>query len=582
MREILRKLASNCDIVDFNYNTKLGFQTVFYKPKYAYSYCFCQCGLENEFLGYIADDGSIDEHVFEKIVKSMIDGKCPHVTSNVPKEWIQETCVTAAHIAVAAGTKLENKNEFRDVYLSNMKTEGIFNVDLYAIALLKKKFERVSHYYCSHMAIQLHDQVIPFCKTLENSPYSVVIKAVPNILALVQSGNQKLLAEALKPKYNSLGKCITHKHSHLEEAIQYTWKYSLTEARKTLLELRKYTDYSGYSGYIIQHLKTITMYDQGDVLAEFLKQNPQKHFLLLPCEVLERPKCKEILSQFQRQEETEHLSNTAQTGLLIDLLGIYFEEFKDEILTALKKIPNYCQECRKWVLSYICTRSTKPEVLETVLALALSDDDNYSNDLAVKKLIRRLLGTGNLYYDSWTRETLKLVLKLNTSVEDLEHNVVAKALKVSDSVKKKYAYKGFQQFKQENFEEVYQADAKEHGIFGYDGDDFAMNFARPFLLESGFKIPKQDLEVYLETELHAAERNYLMNYMQQNLDRPKTLAKICRDTLRKYFRGLKLHKFLEMSNCPNLIKDYVLLNYSLKPNHRVSYNISLSVADTLI
>ena len=569
MREILRKLATNCNIEDFNYSTRLGFQTVYYKPKYANSYCFCQCGLENECIGYIADNGTIVEHVFEKIVQSMIDGKCPHVTSNVPKEWIQETRVTAAHIAVAAGTKLENEKDLRDVYLSYKKGQGIFKVDLYAIALLKKKFERVSYYYLSVMESQLDNRVILFCKTLENSPYSVVIRTVPNMLALVQTGNQDLIAEVLKLKYNSLGKYINLKHTHLEEAIQYSWKNNLTEARETLLELRKFANNSGYSGYIVQHLKTVTMYDQGDVLEQFLKRNPPEHFLLLPCEVLERPKCKEILSQYQKPEETEHLSNTAKTSLLVDLLGIYLEEFKDEILKALKKIPNHCQECRKWLLSYICTKSTKPKVLETVLALAISDYDDEGNDLVVKKLIKRLLGTGNLYNDSWTRETLKLLLQMNTSLEDLEHNVVAKALKINDMI---YAYpdQEFEQFKQENFEEVYQADAKEHGIFGYDGKDFAMNFARPFLLESGFTIARQDLEMYLRTELHPAERDYLLNYIQ-NLDRPKILAKSCRDTLRKYFQGLKLHKFLEMTSCPNVIKNYVLLNYLLKPNHRLSH-----------
>ena len=86
---------------------------------------------------------------------------------------------------------------------------------------------------------------------------------------------------------------------------------------------------------------------------------------------MERLKCKEILSQYQDAEETEHLSDTTKIGLLIDLLGIYFDKFEDEILAALKQIPNYCEDCKKWLLSYICTRSTTPEVLKTVLALAL-------------------------------------------------------------------------------------------------------------------------------------------------------------------------------------------------------------------
>ena len=46
----------------------------------------------------------------------MFEGKCPHITSNVPKDWILETCVTTAHVAVATGTRLEKDKDLRGVY----------------------------------------------------------------------------------------------------------------------------------------------------------------------------------------------------------------------------------------------------------------------------------------------------------------------------------------------------------------------------------------------------------------------------------------------------------------------------------
>ena len=216
-------------------------------------------------------------------------------------------------------------------YLSHLKSPGIFNLDLYAIALLKKKFDRVSYDYLQFMEYlkcKSDNKFVLYCSKQKDSPDSVVIRKVPHMAAFVQTENQVLLRDVLKPKYDISGKNTTLKHANLEEANQYTWKYHLREARESLLESNYFVGYSRYSRQIIHHLKTVTMYEQPDVLAEFLKYNPSNQFLLLPCEVLERPKCKEILSQYQDAEETEHLSDTAKTGLLIDLLGIYFDQFQ--------------------------------------------------------------------------------------------------------------------------------------------------------------------------------------------------------------------------------------------------------------
>ena len=123
MREIFRKLATNSYIEDFDYSTRFRFQTVHHQS--AYSYCYCWFGFENEFVGYIADDGTINEDIFEEIVQSIIEGKCPHITSNVPKDWILETCVTAAHVAIASGTWLEKDEDLRRVYMSHLGSSGI-------------------------------------------------------------------------------------------------------------------------------------------------------------------------------------------------------------------------------------------------------------------------------------------------------------------------------------------------------------------------------------------------------------------------------------------------------------------------
>ena len=361
MKEVLRKLATNCHIEKFNYGTQYTFQTVHHKS--TYSYCMCKCGLENEFIGYIAEDGSIDEDIFENIVQSIVDGKCPHVTSKVSKEWIHRTSVSAAHIAVASGTKLKIGTVVRLEFMSSFKGQGIFNPELYAIALLKKKFDLVSYYYKIYMKYfkWKDNSVVLFYKKLENRPDSVIIQVVPRTIAFVQTGDQNLLEYLLKPKHYSWGS-IGLESSHVEEALQYTWKHKLFYAYETLLTSENLVDCPGYGKYIVKHLRALTMYDQADALADFLNYKPPEHFLLLPCYVLDRPKCKRVLSEYQTPEETKHLTGKAKTELLIYLLESFFEEFKDEIITSLKKIPNYREECKEWLLTYY-TRRLKPEVL---------------------------------------------------------------------------------------------------------------------------------------------------------------------------------------------------------------------------
>ena len=80
VRKIFRKLVTNqfsC-LEDFGYfGQRFAFRTVFSKT--AYSYCCCSCSFEHEYLGYLSDSGHINEQLYEKIVKSIVEGQCPHV-----------------------------------------------------------------------------------------------------------------------------------------------------------------------------------------------------------------------------------------------------------------------------------------------------------------------------------------------------------------------------------------------------------------------------------------------------------------------------------------------------------------------
>ena len=107
-------------------------------------------------------------------------------------------------------------------------------------------------------------------------------------------------------------------------------------------------------------------------------------------------------------------------------------------------------------------------------------------------------------------------------------------------------------------------DVREHGMFGHDGEDLALNCVYPFLLECGYKIPIRNLQNYLDeisnTESKSIEVAYIINY----LETPRSLKTCCRNTLRNHFRGRYIHRFVEVSRCPQKIKDIILLKHLLR------------------
>ena len=78
-------------------------------------------------------------------------------------------------------------------------------------------------------------------------------------------------------------------------------------------------------------------------------------------------------------------------------------------------------------------------------------------------------------------------------------------------------------------------DGREHGIQGYDGDEMALNFMVPFLIECGFPVDEYFLEVFEcdQDLLDPVEQVYI----RQCLETPRSLLLQCRDTLRKHYGG---------------------------------------------
>ena len=98
---------------------------------------------------------------------------------------------------------------------------------------------------------------------------------------------------------------------------------------------------------------------------------------------------------------------------------------------------------------------------------------------------------------------------------------------------------------------------RQHAMFNHDDvHDFALNFTAPLLIECG------SLWMIIRDLLYMgkAEKENIC----QNKFSHKSLAGICRDVLRRHFKGSAIHRFVKYSNIPSKIKDFILLKDILK------------------
>ena len=108
---------------------------------------------------------------------------------------------------------------------------------------------------------------------------------------------------------------------------------------------------------------------------------------------------------------------------------------------------------------------------------------------------------------------------------------------------------------------TFQMDGHKHSLFGHDdADSFRLNFLEPLLLEAGFKLSNEIPEILENRTLHPEENDYIKRCMTI----PRSLKSKCRASLRKHYKGRKIHKFVERSNIPQTIKYFILLRLLLK------------------
>lgn len=544
VRSVFRRLVSNqftC-IEDFGYfGQRFFFRTAFSKT--TYSYCCCSCAFEHEYLTYVSDTGQINEFVYEKIVKSIIDGQCPHVVK-VSREHLRETSVYGIH--VAASVAVEKIVKYHSKNYQTMKT-GIFQLNPHALAVMKNKAQHEDSYYLHFPKLDgllwISEPILYARSSHKNT--CIRIEELDCLEMCVKKRNAQLLKSILHPLVV---------HMDIPKAFGFTIKHNLKELQKALLE---YTVASKVT-YKFYFAECSIMYNKPEILDKILTYRPGEPFepsadskLSELCTLFMREKCKRVLSLHGLLRHI-HLTFDRKTFELIHRLDSYYDDFKIEIKVALTILLRIYPVDLSYYL-YTCFTIQPVKINVVKILLSLGADVNYTDEYKNTPMIRLLLNMSHISPSQdmgSARKALELLIYENPNLE--LHDCAVHLGLQEDARLQLLKHK-----KEMDVVGIYRPDAKEHGLFGHDDpSDFALNFIGPFLIECGFPVTRSMLLEALDKPLHPAEHAFIKDY----LDYPRPLKTYCRNVLRKHFRGRNLHNFMLNIDCHQKLKDFVLLD----------------------
>ena len=563
---VFQRLVTDQCVVVQSYLFKLfSFQTVFYHTPY--SYRLCSCAFDHEYLTYISDSGKINDEIYERIIYSIENGKCHHA-EQVPEEYLVQTGIYGIHIALAVGNVQAAKGHIE----ANSQLEGlIFNLRPYDIAVFKRKTSiacLIFHYLRrSNQLSLITSQTISCMKQSGSDRNQMTIEKVTRFEAYVDIGDADILKNILM--YPVDAPCLVN-------TLKCILKYCVPECLECVLQFigQLATTDEVLSSYIIPCAEAAIIYNKHIVLEQILKPhvspsltitcrwNPplrsfpelgnisrQKIFsdmrtrLNSVCIVFDRPECRDVLSKYGIFQNINVSSNELITRRLFCHLSCDY--FKDEFATVLRHNshtePNSIQ---KNLNTCLVSQFTSLTLFRAVLSAGANV--NFLDYFKRTPLLTILMGNDHDHID--VMDKLKLLINENPDHETHKVAVMWGLLRDSASTQKydKTVVKRGN----------YIVDAKQHGRYGYDDDDdFCLNFMGPFLMECGFPVPRQSLLHSLNGDLHPSVRAYILKYIES----PMPLKVICRDTLRRHFKGRLIHRVVEQSQLPRDIKSFILL-----------------------
>ena len=557
---VFQQLVTDQSLGSDNLFKLFSFQTVFYHTPH--SYRCCSCAFDHEYLTYISDSGKINDEIYERIVYSIENGKCPHA-EQVTEEYLLQTGIYGMHIALAMGNVQAAKGHI-ETY-SHLKGR-IFNLRPYDMAVFKRKTSIAclifDYLRSSNQLSKITAQTIACVKQLGVDPNQMTIEKVTRFAGYVDIGDADILKSILI--YPVDVPCLVN-------ALKCFLKYCVPECLECVLQFigQLATTDEVVTSYIIPCAEAAIIYDKHIVLEQILKHHispsltntcwwnpPLRPFpisrrniviemrtrLNSVCIVFDRPECRDVLSKYGIFQNINVSSNELITRRLFYLPCDYFE---DEFATVLRHNSHTeLNSIQKYLNACLVPPFKSLTLFRAVLSVGASV--NFLDDFKNTPLLTIVKN----YYRDQTDVMDKIKLLINENPDHASHKTAVERALGRDLLSLHTYNKTI--VKHGN----YIVDAKQHGCYGYDDDDnFCLNFMGPFLMECGFPVSRQSLIDSLNRDLHPSVRAYILKYIES----PMPLKVICRDTLRRHFKGRLIHRFVEQSLLPRDIKSFILL-----------------------
>lgn len=580
IKTVFRNLVTNRYMTDFDYaGTEFSFQTVFYVES-RFSYCICSCGFEHEYLDYISESGDIDEEVYQKVVQSIIDGKCPHV-DQVPKEYVRETKIFGIHIAAAVGTE----NALTDgLYQLPERQGNLFYLDPYMIAIFKRHRDDATmsilrKCYSTKSNYQLK---LVTAERSNKDRNMIVLKEKAPLEFLAEQENDILIKSFLLNNDDDDFDDFLPLRTNAVEILKLCNKYNLKDVQEILIQNGSDSEYqyeelesclvnSIILGEIHVLDKLLSVCSGNDIVQ-------MANRLSETCHVFQRSDCKDCLKKYGHYKDQSNITTAEQAQILLNSLITCDYNFieSDAIISALKEIPclseiinGLKEDDGHWSCLYNFNSvvdgiiKKDPLVLKQIFEFGADVNSSYPSRLTP---FTDFLKIARQYFEGeadnkYIRQMAELYIYENP---DLESNKAAT----------KYAVEADGTFyeceESESPADIdypltgeYLLDGQEHILLRQsDSEGIFLNFIVPLLLECGFASPKQSSETleYTCRFLHPGEQVYIQNFLEM----PRSLKWSCRKALRKHFKGRNIHKLVERSALPRSLKDYILLKPLLK------------------
>ena len=541
-KETFHRFVTNQYIPQLDYYTyELRFQTVFKVSEFSYQ-C-CPCALEHEFVTYIANDGTIDEGVYDRILKCITEGKCPHV-GKTTKDATAETKVNAIHIAAAANTELAFKKVPNNEQL--LLCSSLFYLTPNTIALLK---ENVSLPYLSYW----NGIVCNFIEKNEN-PYTVEIRWITFRELCVLNQNPNLLTKIYEVWHTPRQlNCLP-----LVDLFGLVLQYQSMDMRELVLRMAPTnTD----PDTLFKVCELAILYEDHKLLEDLL----QKYDMYRTHTLTKR--LKELSSALNVKSCTDILSAyltfdvvlpTTRSSIVLTLLTAVMitndSKVHRKIIRGLKQIQNISELVNDDVVKGIVFKELvlgRTDVLRTILDLGLDVNRKNNGETLLDKILQDFVGclSHRMAVEIILYENPDLYQHSQTSITALKQDIFASSFQ--------------NEFKGLIFNVDCCMDAKEHGRFGHDGDAFALNYFGHLLFDCGFRFHRHLCDL-LTKNARGVPQKVVERIIPNRLDVPRSLQLLCRDSLRQHYKGRQIHAFAERRTIPPRIRDFILLKPSLK------------------